>query len=125
MLEFVRTVGCHFIGFCCSECDPKAVYIYNLDTVLDPMQISERLAPGREVKIANPVLDADDDVRVEDPASLIFPVVRPRCFVLGCESEGPMLKCSRCHLITYCTKVSFCTWQPVSDTAAMTKQQLN
>lgn len=105
MLEFVRRIECHTVGFCCSDCVPAEVYIHNLDAVYDPMQISERLAPGRIIKIIDPVLDEDEDVRVDDPvASLIFPVVRPRCFKLGCESAG-LLKCSRCKLITYCSKV--------------------
>jgi hypothetical protein len=42
---------------------------------------------------------------VDDPSSLWFESVEPRCFLLQCGYRGPMKKCARCQMITYCCKV--------------------
>lgn len=101
-------------GFCCTDCsDPfTQLMCISSDAIFTPLQISERFAPGREIIISNPVfVTAEHDgasvnmVEITNPTTLAFPAVRPRCFSIGCESAGPMLKCGGCVCTTYCSKV--------------------
>lgn len=120
IVEPIRQLEFEVVGWCCdaAECmrkTPLCVSVsVNIDAIFNPMEISERLAPGRDIIIRNPVVTEFEQrdgvtsrgVLVEDPLSLEFPVVRERCFRLGCESAGPIQKCGHCKLKTYCTRVS-------------------
>lgn len=115
ILEPARVVDILVQAFCCDECaEPMLVCIsQNIDAIWNPVQILERIAPGRGVIISNPVLSIivhggreQAGVLVSDPTTLEFPaVVGPRCFRLGCDSAGAMVKCGGCRLNTYCGKV--------------------
>lgn len=100
-----------FSGICsgCDSCPPVLVEVWNLDAIYDPFATSQRLAPGREIHISSPVYTGSERgrfiVRVDDPHSIEFPVVRPRCFAIGCEGAGPMLRCTGCRLVSYCGRV--------------------
>lgn len=58
--------------------------LYNLDILWSPLQISQRLAIGREIIVRNPFgktfADESFGVRVDDPSTLEFLIVQPRCF---------------------------------------------
>lgn len=94
---------------CCDKCPIVLLSISNLDAQYDPFAITQRVAPGREMRISSPVWKVVEgpavSIRVDDPTSIEFPVVRPRCFSIGCDSAGSMLKCGGCLLTTYCSKV--------------------
>ena len=116
--EVSRAVGITFAASPLSG-DPRdgvmTIALYNIEILFSPTSIARRLAIGREITIYNPFVkqfnSGEIGVRVDDPTTLEFAVVEPRCFNPGCEKKG-VSKCSRCKLVTcmfvFCARVGVC-----------------